>query len=381
MATAIRRFASEVDAIVVRASGEAPISLRICVLILCGMAEFTTFLDRSTAFVFEDSNVLPWKGPFTFTPKLSYLIWGALHLTDPWQYHALNLGVHALTSVMVGLVAAKLWPAWYRFDYIGDGHYGNGWHISRPTNGLAWACGSIFWLHPLAIPAVGYAAALPEMLVCLGAVSLTWALLHGWKWRWICLAGSILLLTLNVKQSAVGVLLLPAVVLIVRPIRWRGYAGWFWAFGFLAFLAGVTVAQSVDFVRTSYPWHRWPEEMLPMAAQAWVLAAQSILPIRIAFQLDPQPEWLGILSWIAGWSITAGLVVFCLGMRWRVTAFAILYVLALITVRLIVPASNWQDRAPEMWYTQQWYPALPGMVWLLVSFVAGDASRAEPSGE
>lgn len=114
-----------------------------------------------------------------------------------------------------------------------------------------------------------------------------------------------------------------------------------------------------------------------MAAQAFTLAAESWLPVGIAFQLDPMSPWLG------AWALL--LLIAIAGISWltldwhRAETLGILYVIALIAVRLVIPASNWPDRAPEMWYTQQWYPALPGMVWLLVGFVAGDASRGEPS--
>ena len=117
-----------------------------------------------------------------------------------------------------------------------------------------------------------------------------------------------------------------------------------------------------------------------MAMQAWKLAIQSFSPFGIAFQLDPEQASLGALYWMF-----AALIAFGVWLARRsipLVAFAILYVLALITVRLGVPASNWLDRAPEMWYTQQWYPALPGMVWLLVSlFVRDDASPSAPSAD
>ena len=67
--------------------------------------------------------------------------------------------------------------------------------------------------------------------------------------------------------------------------------------------------------------------------------------------------------------------------HFHVAAFALLWVAALISVRLIAPAVNWPDRAPEWIYAQQWYPALPGMVWLMVAAVrcwtGADASHDE----
>ena len=43
------------------------------------------------------------------------------------------------------------------------------------------------------------------------------------------------------------------------------------------------------------------------------------------------------------------------------------WVVILIGVRLVFPSTIWPERAPELIYAQQFYPALPGMIWLIVS--------------
>lgn len=350
--------------------------LRFSALAFAAIFMFSDLLSVQASFVFEDRNVLPWTGPIPHTFRLHYLIWGALKLAEPWQYHWLNLGVHALTSLMVGLVGFRLRDLYG----IRCRCWIQGFDRDFPNaSASGWACGSIFWLSPLAVPAVGYASALPEMLVCLGAVTLTWTLLQDRTWYWLCAAGVILFITLNVKSTAIGVLLLPVVSLIVRPIQWRASAGWIIVGVFLTFIVGVTFAERVSFIffGNTYPWHRWPEEMLPQAAYAGWLAVQSILPMGIAFQIELAPAFMGGIFWIIwiGYVATA----WASRRRFPIFAFSFFYILALITVRLVVPASNWLDRAPEMWYTQQWYPALPGMVWGLVSVFADDASHGERS--
>lgn len=326
---------------------------RLTMLTISALVIYSSLLFGPSDFLYEDAfpkGVAGWS-----EARLPYVIWGFIPSTDPAVYHALNLGVHAITSLMVGLVAWRIWR----------------------SPDTAWAAGSLFWLHPLAIPAVGYAQALPEMLVGLGAVTVTWCLLQRRTWWWIGSAAVVLLVTVNVKESAIGVLLIPVVTLILRPIRWRLSGGWVAIGIFLLYLVGVDASvRAVQQELHGYPWNLWPEEMAPMTTQATLFFVQSIVPVGIAFQTDPTAPILAVPCVIVG---------LCWGIwLWRdrrhnpAPLFAFAYILAIIGIRLVWPTSNWPDRAPEMLYAQQWYPALPAVLWGLVA-LGGDASPAAPS--
>ena len=206
-------------------------------------------------WLFEDPHILPFAAGYD-GQNLAYRLYSGLTwlgIGTPSGHHALNLAVHVVSSLLVGLVGYRLWR----------------------SRDAAWAAGALFLLHPLALPAVGYASALPEMLVTVGALTACWLLLSG---QW---AGAILVLwiTLTVKYSAIGVVAIPLIVwLTVRPIPRR----WTWVV-LLTGLILISVAvwrQSLplQFIRTMYPWERWLEEMLPNLIGVHALLVSSISP-------------------------------------------------------------------------------------------------------
>jgi len=318
---------------------------RIFILVGIAVGVMATLFQPTTQYLFEDSHWLPVTslavGEHRIPHVLSFLLW-KIGAGTPVGHHLLNLGIHGIVSVFVGLVGVRLWA-------------------SKPAG---WACASLFWLHPLAIPAIGYASALPEMLVALGSVLTAWILLLGWTWYVLTVAGVVIAVTLSVKSSAIGVVAVPLLILLVRPIRWKTWGGEALA---VIMVGGFLVGPFVQYVfttRVPYSWADWPSEMLSQSSHLVGFILNGWLPLWVTFQFD----WV---SWQAGaGALVAGLITCLLVWSERaiypVEAFALLWVPALIGIRLLIPAVTWPERAPELLYAQQCYPALPGMVWLIV---------------
>lgn len=235
--------------------------------------------------------------------------------------------------------------------------------------------GSLFLVNAFAVPAIGYATAWREMTVC-GLAVLTVCVLVSFRseWRWLagigCAAGVLL-----VKPSAAGFVAVPLLAWLTLEQGIRIIAiDWL-----------VTIAALVLSGETTYGY--WgPRLPTPLFEPGWLahslvqstavvgMTLQSVLPYGIAEQLD----W-AVLPWQtqmqAAVLIVAAILtaLFWIVRRRRLlAAFGILWIALAIGPRILVhtkESSGAVTRAPEVIYAQQWYPALPGVIWILVSFV------------
>ena len=323
---------------------DAPVFVRLLILFTIGVLTKMSLFWSDVQWIYEDTNWLPvttltnWRAPYV----LSYLL-STFGFGTPVGHHALNLAIHGIISVLVGSIGARLWQ-------------------SSPAG---WAAGTLFWLNTMAIPAIGYATAIQEMCVALGACLAAWILIRGWTWYGVLAAAVVIGMTLLVKTSAIGVALVPLLMLIVRPVEWRVSIGWVLAVAFIGFIWIYDFILAGLAKRPPYNWVLWPEEMLSQSAHALRFAWTAALPFQVTFQLDWQPYWIGCLALVAIAIVTAE----ALASRLMAPAesFAVLWIVVVIGVRLIIPSTIWPERAPELMYVHQFYPALPGMIWLLVS--------------
>ena len=323
---------------------EAPVFVRLLILLVIGLLTKMSLFGSGVQWIYEDTNWLPltettsWRVPYV----LSHLLWKA-GFDTPVGHHALNLAIHGIVSLLVGSIGARLWQ-------------------SSPAG---WAAGTLFWLNPMAIPAIGYATGIQEMCVALGACLATWILIRGWTWYGILAAAVVIGVTLHVKTSAIGVALVPIVMLIVRPVSWRKPIGWILAAALAGFIWIYDFIPLALSKRRPYDWSLWPEEMLSQSFSVLLLAVNAVAPVKIAMQYD----WVGPgTAFITSVEVmTACILAWIYRRTYAVEAFAVTWVVALIGVRLVFPSTIWPERAPELIYTQQFYPALPGMIWLIVS--------------
>ena len=319
----------------------------------------------TATFIYEDIHWYPWDRPWTWDlasvrPPM-FAAWGLAFLgwSTPIGHHVWNFVLHVTVALLVWRVGLCLWL----------------------REGPATAAAALFLLHPLAVPSVGYAIAQTEIMVALGGLAIAWTLLAGhWTWHRGALGGILLTLTLMVKASALGVLAVPILVASVRHEERRDLwhalrasdqtqrsiiAAVFYLLGIGVWL--VRYGDTLGWLPQQYPWRQWPEEMLIQSVIVWQLAAQSILPIGIAFQRDWTWVPLTAQAVLALALIGTGAWAVAVRRHYPVAMFGILWSLTLIGVRLVVPVvPSGTPRAPEWIYAQQWYPALPGMIWCMV---------------
>ena len=323
---------------------EAPTFVRLLILFVIGLLTKMSLFGSDVQWIYEDTNWLPltqttsWSAPFVLSHLLSQA-----GLGTPVGHHVLNLAIHAIVSLLVGSIGARLWQ----------------------SSQAGWAAGTLFWLNPMAIAAIGYATAIQEMCVALGACLAAWILIRGWTWYGVLAAAVVIGMTLLVKTSAIGVALVPVVMLLIRPIAWRASSGWILAVAFIGFIGIYDFIPAGLAKRPPYDWILWPEEMLSQSSSAYYFAINAIIPVHVAFQYD----WAGAVDSVLRLTLMAiPCAIFWIYRRtYAVEAFAAAWVVILIGVRLVFPSTIWPERAPELIYAQQFYPALPGMIWLIVS--------------
>jgi len=137
------------------------------------------------------------RGPFRPITTLSYALGYALHGRATPGYHAVNLALHALASVLVAALALRLARA----------------AMPERAGRLALLAGLIFALHPAHVEAVATIFGRTEPLSASFALG---ALLFALRWRerWWRLPAAVLLLTAGVLSKEVAIVV-PALFLLV----------------------------------------------------------------------------------------------------------------------------------------------------------------------
>lgn len=248
--------------------------------------------------------------------------------------------------------------------------------VTRAT-GISLLAGGLFLVNAFAVPAVGYAQAWHEMAVCgLGVLSVFLIVAIRSDWRWLLgigCAASVLL----VKPSAAGIIAMPLLVWLTLDGKRRTVPMDWLSIGMSMAALLITAETSYGVWRPRIPTpmfeHGWLSHTLVQSTAVVGLTLQSVIPYGIAEQFD----W-GVLPWQTQTQAAVVIVASVLTALWWIgrrvnllAAFGILWIALAIGPRILVhtqESSGAVVRAPEVIYAQQWYPALPGVIWILVSF-------------
>jgi protein O-mannosyl-transferase len=202
--------------------------------------------------------------PLTVTTfRVNYWLGG----TEPFGYHAVNLGLHLLN---VSLVLCFLTP------YLGS---------------FAFAAAGIFGLHPLQSEAVTYVSARTDLLMTMMVLM---ALLAS-RWRWW--AGiPFCLLAILAKES--GVIALPLVILFAwmeQRIRARSAV----VVLILALLLGGVLYHQANFTPSGRP---FLTHALIQNAQLWSYLMMLVYPVGLSIDHDPEMIPAGLVCVALGCS-------------------------------------------------------------------------------
>lgn len=157
----------------------------------------------SSEFVYQDyrwsdacaerAGTVPTSGIRTWPRSLMRLSWCWQDGQSPRAYHVVNLALHLIVSVLVGLLVWRLCGIEF----------------------AAWAGGALFLVHRMNIEAVAYASGRSELIAAIGIVGACLAVLSE---RWLLAAACVLFGVLGKESAVVAVAVLP-LMLMAKGLR------------------------------------------------------------------------------------------------------------------------------------------------------------------
>lgn len=297
-------------------------------LIVAGLVALTCVAYWPTLaapWLYEDAHLPAASAPWSSIPLFGrgLTTWSLLATSgDPGLAHGLNVALHLACGVLVAVVA---------------------YYLAGPV-AMPVAAAAHLW-NPLTSQAVWYVTGRGDLLMTLGVlVALAAALSSAGRWRWIVMAGGILL---AIGSKEVGVVVVPLVLLTL--VRWRPAdlrvpvaAAVFWI-GTGA-LMGLAWRPMVGWATMRVGWGgpdvAWTEFVVRQLGLVWSLCLT--LLVLTGFSIDHDALSLS-WPWLMGSLVATAAVIAGMVWAWRrsvVDGWALAFVVLALVPRLIVPTNE-----------------------------------------